>query len=74
MSKVRGYVEDLNANPDQLVQGQRGPCSKYELPEEQLKGRLELKFFDNIGKGVRAGRMLGGAVQESYIAGGCMDL
>jgi hypothetical protein len=25
---------------------------RYELPDEDLKGRLELKFFDNIGKGV----------------------
>ncbi len=28
------------------------PVSRYELPEEELKGRLELKFFDNVGKGV----------------------
>jgi hypothetical protein len=25
---------------------------RYELPDEELKGRLELKIFDNIGKGV----------------------
>lgn len=52
MAKVRGYVDDLNAQPGQLCQGQRGPCSKYELPEEELQGRLELKFFENVGKGV----------------------
>ena len=53
MSKVRIYVDDLNSQPDQhLCKGQRGPCSRYELPEDDLKGRLELKFFDNVGKGV----------------------
>jgi hypothetical protein len=25
---------------------------RYELPDEELKGRLELKIFDNVGKGV----------------------
>lgn len=25
---------------------------RYELPDEGLKGRLELKIFDNVGKGV----------------------
>lgn len=52
MSKVRGYVDDINSNLGQLCQGQRGPCSRYELPDEDLKGRLELKFFENVGKGV----------------------
>jgi hypothetical protein len=27
-------------------------CRRYELPDEDLKGRLELKIFDNVGKGV----------------------
>jgi hypothetical protein len=55
MAKVRGYVDELNAQPDQLLcQGQRGPCSRYELAEDNLRGKLELKFFDNIGKGVSA--------------------
>lgn len=59
MAKVRGYVDELNAQPDQLLcLGQRGPCSRYELAEDSLKGRLELKFFDNIGKGV-SGEPLG---------------
>jgi hypothetical protein len=52
IAAVRGYVDDINANPDRLARGQRGPHSKYELPEEGLRGRLELKVFDNIGKGV----------------------
>lgn len=52
MRKVQSYVDDINLNPDILARGQRGPHSKYELPSEALKGRLELKFFDNIGHGV----------------------
>jgi hypothetical protein len=28
------------------------PLCRYELPDEDLKGRLELKFFENVGKGV----------------------
>lgn len=52
MSKIRGYVDDINANPDALARGQRGPYSKYELPDEGLKGKVELKFFENVGKGV----------------------
>jgi acetylornithine deacetylase len=52
MDKVRSYVEEFNANPNALAKGQHGPASKYELPEENMKGRVELKFFDNVGKGV----------------------
>lgn len=52
MSKIREYVTDINANPNALAHGQRGPYSKYELPDEALKGRVDLKFFDNVGKGV----------------------
>ncbi len=49
---MRSYVDDINKDPNALAQGQRGPCSRYELPDEDLKGRLEIKFFDNVGKGV----------------------
>eukprot|EP00878_Enallax_costatus_P036747 GHUV01041295.1.p1 GENE.GHUV01041295.1~~GHUV01041295.1.p1 ORF type:complete len:397 (+),score=107.15 GHUV01041295.1:486-1676(+) len=52
MSKIRVYVDDINANPNALARGQRGPYSKYELPDEGLKGRVDLKFFENVGKGV----------------------
>lgn len=52
LEKIRNYIADINANPSALARGQHGPWSKYELPEEGLKGRLDLKFFDNIGKGV----------------------
>lgn len=51
MGKLRSYVDDINANPNALAKGQHGPHSKYELPDENLKGRLELKFYDNVGKG-----------------------
>jgi hypothetical protein len=50
MDKLHSYVADLNANLGQLPS--RGPCSRYELPDEGFKGRLELKFFDGISKGV----------------------
>lgn len=65
MAKVRSYVDDINAHPDQLCKdGHRGPCSKYELPEEDLKGRLELKYFDNVGKGVSSDVAAEQAVSE----------
>jgi hypothetical protein len=50
MDKLHSYAADLNANLGQLPS--RGPCSRYELPDEDFKGRLELKFFDGISKGV----------------------
>lgn len=28
IAKVRGYVDDMNAHPDSLAKGQRGPYSK----------------------------------------------
>lgn len=52
ISKIRSYVDDINAQPNALAKGQRGPYSKYELPDEGLKGRVDIKFFDNVGKGV----------------------
>ena len=50
MDKLRGYVEELNADLGQLPS--RGPCSRYELPDEGFKGRLELKFLDGVSRGV----------------------
>jgi hypothetical protein len=29
IAKVRSYVDDINANPDVLAQGQRGPYSRW---------------------------------------------
>ncbi|KAF8063827.1 acetylornithine deacetylase [Scenedesmus sp. PABB004] len=52
MASVRSYVADINAAPDALATGARGPASRYALPDEGLAGRVELKFFDNVGKGV----------------------
>jgi hypothetical protein len=28
IAKVRSYVDDINANPDMLAKGQRGPYSR----------------------------------------------
>ncbi|GAX82993.1 hypothetical protein CEUSTIGMA_g10420.t1 [Chlamydomonas eustigma] len=50
MEKLKTYVDDINANITALPT--RGPCSKYELPEEGLRGTLELKFFDAYTRGV----------------------
>ena len=50
MEKIQSYVTDINANITCL--GSRGPCSKYELPEEGLRGRLELKFFEGFNRGI----------------------
>ncbi len=44
MAKLRSYVDDINGTPDALA-GSHGPSSRYELPEEGLKGRVELKFY-----------------------------
>jgi acetylornithine deacetylase len=50
MAKLKSYVDDLNASITSLPT--HGPCSKYELPDEGLKGRLSLKFFDSFTRGV----------------------
>jgi acetylornithine deacetylase len=34
---MKEYVEDINANLDKLPT--HGPCSKYELPAENLRGK-----------------------------------
>lgn len=46
MRTVDGYVEELNKNPSVLEDPlTRGPHSKYNLPEEDRKGALELKWL-----------------------------
>lgn len=50
MEKIQSYVTDINSNITCL--GSRGPCSKYELPEEGLRGRIELKFFEGFNRGI----------------------
>eukprot|EP00197_Chlamydomonas_leiostraca_P004747 CAMPEP_0202867528 /NCGR_PEP_ID=MMETSP1391-20130828/9483_1 /ASSEMBLY_ACC=CAM_ASM_000867 /TAXON_ID=1034604 /ORGANISM="Chlamydomonas leiostraca, Strain SAG 11-49" /LENGTH=429 /DNA_ID=CAMNT_0049547581 /DNA_START=14 /DNA_END=1303 /DNA_ORIENTATION=- len=47
---LEGYVAAINADLGSLPV--HGPASKYELPEEEFKGRLELKFFDASAPGV----------------------
>lgn len=50
MKKLQQYVDDINADLPSLAH--RGPHSKYELPDEGLRGKVTLKFFDMVGKGV----------------------
>eukprot|EP00959_Pyramimonas_sp_CCMP1952_P409356 8579013-Pyramimonas_sp.AAC.1 len=40
--RVTAYVEEINKNITRLPT--RGPCSKYELPEEGLKGSLDITW------------------------------
>ena len=40
------YIEDLNANITQLPS--LAPYSKYDLPEEKIKGRLEFKWIGEV--------------------------
>ena len=54
MKAVRGYVDAINADPDALADAAvRGSASRYVLSgDEDFKGRVEIKFYDNVGKGV----------------------
>ncbi|CAH9095122.1 unnamed protein product [Cuscuta europaea] len=49
MKKLKDYVDDLNDNIDKL--DTRGPVSKYVLPDENLRGRLNISF-DEASSGV----------------------
>ncbi|KAI3707661.1 hypothetical protein L6452_26289 [Arctium lappa] len=49
IKKLNEYVEDLNTNIEKL--DTRGPVSKYVLPDENLKGRIEISF-DEASSGV----------------------
>lgn len=42
IKKLQEYVEDLNTNIEKL--DTRGPVSKYVLPDENLRGRLDITF------------------------------
>lgn len=48
--KIESYVKDINANLESM--GERGPWSKYTLPLEGLKGKVELMFEEVAMKGV----------------------
>lgn len=50
VSAIKGYVEDINSNIETLPS--QGPCSKYVLPEEGLKGRLTIEFEKTMMSGV----------------------
>ncbi|CAM6125900.1 unnamed protein product [Calypogeia fissa] len=47
---IEGYVEDINAHITALPV--RGSASKYELPDENIKGRLVMEFDDIMTEGV----------------------
>ncbi|KAI4303317.1 hypothetical protein MLD38_038963 [Melastoma candidum] len=44
LKKLKEYVDDINANIDKL--DTRGPVSKYVLPNENLRGSLQITFDD----------------------------
>ncbi|KAL5724360.1 acetylornithine deacetylase [Ranunculus cassubicifolius] len=48
--KLKEYVDDINANLEKLAT--RGPVSKYILPEENLRGRLEISYGEAPMSGV----------------------
>ncbi|XP_024985824.1 acetylornithine deacetylase isoform X2 [Cynara cardunculus var. scolymus] len=49
IKKLNEYVEDLNMNIEKI--DTRGPVSKYVLPDENLRGRIEISF-DEASSGV----------------------
>ncbi|XP_055821086.1 acetylornithine deacetylase-like [Solanum dulcamara] len=49
MKKLQEYVDYLNANIEKL--DTRGPVSKYVLPNENLRGRLDISF-DQTSSGI----------------------
>eukprot|EP00270_Netrium_digitus_P005830 TRINITY_DN1782_c0_g1_i1.p1 TRINITY_DN1782_c0_g1~~TRINITY_DN1782_c0_g1_i1.p1 ORF type:complete len:434 (+),score=116.56 TRINITY_DN1782_c0_g1_i1:93-1394(+) len=50
ITAIEGYVEDINMNLGSLAT--HGPFSKYELPDEGIKGKLELQFEEMRMQGV----------------------
>eukprot|EP00243_Klebsormidium_subtile_P014001 TRINITY_DN963_c0_g1_i1.p1 TRINITY_DN963_c0_g1~~TRINITY_DN963_c0_g1_i1.p1 ORF type:complete len:414 (-),score=125.87 TRINITY_DN963_c0_g1_i1:315-1394(-) len=50
VARIKEYVDDINANLSQLPT--HGPVSKYELPDEHLRGRVELSFDEMMMSGV----------------------
>jgi acetylornithine deacetylase len=58
IAKVNEYVAEINANPNVVItmghgdMPMHGPHSKYELPDEELKGRLEMKWIGEGENGV----------------------
>ncbi|PNW87021.1 hypothetical protein CHLRE_02g105500v5 [Chlamydomonas reinhardtii] len=54
MDKLRSYADDLNSASSGALEAlpTQGPCSKYVLPDEGLRGKVELTFFDSYAKGI----------------------
>ncbi|KAG0497030.1 hypothetical protein HPP92_001721 [Vanilla planifolia] len=50
IKKLQEYVDDMNANVEKL--DTRGPVSKYVLPDEGLRGRLDISFDEAALTGV----------------------
>lgn len=50
MRSIEGYVEEMNAAIETVPT--RGPQSKYVLPEEGLRGRLELSWGEGYAEGL----------------------
>ncbi|KUF78257.1 Acetylornithine deacetylase [Phytophthora nicotianae] len=58
IAKMTAFVDDLNANITSL-EGNRGPVSKYTLPDENRKGKLELVFDKSYYEGIALLTQLG---------------
>ncbi|KAG2660750.1 hypothetical protein PVAP13_1KG441200 [Panicum virgatum] len=51
VEKLKEYVEDINERLETTLDT-RGPVSKYVLPDENLRGRLEISFDGDVMNGV----------------------
>jgi acetylornithine deacetylase len=51
IEKVTSYVTDLNKDLT-VLEGKRGPSSKYTLPNENLTGKLEFTFDEHYFEGI----------------------
>ncbi|CAD6249886.1 unnamed protein product [Miscanthus lutarioriparius] len=51
MEKLKEYVEDINERLETILDT-CGPVSKYILPDENLRGRLEITFDGDVMNGV----------------------
>lgn len=57
-AKINEYVAEINANPNVVIEkgtgemNVHGPHSKYTLPDEELNGRIELKWIGEGENGV----------------------
>jgi acetylornithine deacetylase len=49
--KVKSYVDELNADLS-VLEGGRGPNSKYILPDGHGAGHLDIEFEDSYFEGI----------------------